>query len=200
MLKKVGFMIIGIILLLGLGACNDANTEKIEKAKTPQEIIPIDGEEDMDDLEEYFDEFDDMDDIDEQTELLDGLVVGETADFDGFKITLNESRIEPGGEFDIQQEEQFVVVNITIENHTDEEKRISPWLNFELKDEEGYTYLEAYLTEGIRKAPDGTLLADEILRGDIPFDVPVSDSYKLYFSDDDFNVKAIWTISASELE
>lgn len=200
MLKKARFMIVGIILLLGLGACNDSNTKKIEKANTSQEIIPIDDEEDMDDLEEYFDEFDEFDDMDEQTELLDGLVVGETADFDGFKITLNESRIEPGGEFDTQQEEQFVVVNMTIENQTDEEHSVSSWLNFELKDEEGYTYLDTYLMEGVRKAPEGTLLADEILRGDIPFDVPISDNYQLSFSDDDLNIKAIWTIPASELE
>lgn len=128
------------------------------------------------------------------------LKIGETVDFDGLKITLNSARIEPGGEFDEPQEEQFVVVNLTAENTTGEEQVVSSIMNIELKDREGYTYNTTILMEGTKGQFDGSIVAGDSLRGEIPFDVPVADQYELHFSDPFKSGKAIWVLPANELE
>lgn len=127
------------------------------------------------------------------------LKVGETVNFDGLKITLNEARIEPGGEFDSPQNEQFVVVNLTAENTTEEEQAVSSIMNVELKDSEGYSYNTTILTEGIKGQFDGSVVAGGKLRGEIPFDVPASETYELHFSDPFKSGKAIWVVPSSEL-
>lgn len=128
------------------------------------------------------------------------LKIGDTVDFDGLKITLNSARIEPGGEFDQPQEEQFVVVNLTAENTTGEEQVVSSIMNIELKDIEGYAYTTTILMEGTKGQFDGSIVAGDSLRGEIPFDVATSETYELHFSDPFKTGKAIWVIPAGELE
>lgn len=127
------------------------------------------------------------------------LKVGETVDFDGLKVTLNEARIEKGGDFDEPQEEQFLVVNLTAENTKDEEATVSSIMNIELMDADAYSYTTTILTEGVKGQFDGTIAAGGKLRGEIPFDVPKSDSYELHYSNPFKSGKAIWVIPASEL-
>ncbi|API91706.1 hypothetical protein J32TS6_40720 [Virgibacillus pantothenticus] len=127
------------------------------------------------------------------------LAIGETVEFDGMKITLNEARIEPGGEFDEPQEDQFIVVNLTAENNTEKEQVMSSIMNVELKDADGYSYSTTILTEGTKAQFDGNVEAGGKLRGEIPFDVAKSDSYELHFSDPFKSGKAIWKIPADKL-
>lgn len=127
------------------------------------------------------------------------LSIGDTVDFDGVKLTLNEARIEPGGEFDQPQNDQFIVVNLTAENTTEEEQVISSIINVELKDSEGYAYSTTFLTEGIKAQLDGSIEPGGTLRGEIPFDVPTSDTYELHFSNPFTSGKAIWKIPSDQL-
>lgn len=127
------------------------------------------------------------------------LAIGDAVEFDGMKITLNEARIEPGGEFDEPQEDQFIAVNMTAENNTEDEQVMSSIMNVELKDADGYSYSTTILTEGIKAQFDGTVEAGGKLRGEIPFDVAKSDSYELHFSDPFKSGKAIWKIPADKL-
>ncbi|WP_440897431.1 DUF4352 domain-containing protein [Amphibacillus sp. Q70] len=196
MLKKFKFLVLGIILVFGLAACDDTdannNDEPAESEESNDTSDEIGDTENEDNLEDATDEVEGEEEED--------LVVGDTVNFEGLEITLNEARIEPGGEFDTPGEDQFIVANLTIENKTDEEQVISSMLNIELKDEEGYAYMTTFLMEGTKGQLDGSLEVDETMRGEIPFDVPESDTYELHFSDPFKTGKAIWTISASELE
>lgn len=127
------------------------------------------------------------------------LAIGDAVEFDGIKITLNEARIESGGEFDQPQEEQFVVVNLTAENNTDKEQVMSSIMNVELKDAEGYSYSTTILTEGTKGQFDGSIEPGGKLKGEIPFDVPKSDNYELHFSDPFKSGKAIWKVPSDQL-
>src|SRR5699024_5309556 len=110
------------------------------------------------------------------------------------------ARIEPGGDFDEPENEQFVVVNLTAENKSDEEANVSSMMNVELYDEEGYSYSTTILMEGTKGQFDGSIPTGKKLRGEIPFDVPASETYELHFSDPFQSGKAIWTIDAGDLE
>src|SRR5690606_2937244 len=124
------------------------------------------------------------------------LKVGESVNFDGLTITLNEARIEKGGEFDEPEKDKFIVVNLTAENTTDEEQVVSSVMNIELKDTDGYSYNTTFLTEGIQGQFDGSIEPGGKLRGEIPFDVPESDEYQLHFGNPFKKGKAIWIIPA----
>ncbi|SHG70464.1 DUF4352 domain-containing protein [Ornithinibacillus halophilus] len=131
---------------------------------------------------------------------VEDLSIGDSATFNDVTITLNEVRVEPGGEFDEADNDKFVVVNMTAENNSDEEVTISSMLNVELYDEDGYSYTTTILTEGIQGQFDGTVAAGKKLRGEIPFDVPDSGSYELHYSDPFGSNRAIWIIDANDLE
>lgn len=128
------------------------------------------------------------------------LAIGDTVNFDGLNITLNEVRIEPGGEFDQPENAKFLVVNLTAENKTEEEQVVSSVMNIELRDTEGYSYNTTILMEGTKGQFDGTLQPGGNLRGEIPFDVPDSDQYELHFSNPFKSGTAIWVIPADQLK
>lgn len=136
---------------------------------------------------------------DKQNKETQELAIGDTVDFDGVKLTLNEARVENGGEFDTPQNEKFVVVNLTAENTTDKEETMSSMLNVELKDNDGYSYNTTILVDGIKAQFDGQVQPGGTLRGEIPFDVPNSDSYELHFSNPFKSGKAIWKIPGGKL-
>lgn len=173
--KKLRFFMIAL-LAISLAACGEAEISKVD-----------DGDDSTDQKEENKSE--------EQN-----LQIGDSVNFDGLKITLNEARIEEGGEFDEPENDQFVVVNLTVENTTDEEQVVSSILNVELKDSENYSYSTTILLEGTKGQLDGSVEPGGSLRGDIPFDVPQSEEYQLHFSDPFKSGKAIWIIPSSELQ
>jgi hypothetical protein len=136
----------------------------------------------------------------EETPETQQLKIGDTVNFDGLKITLNSVRIQEPGQFQKPQKGQFVVVNVTAENTTKKEQTISSLLNVELYDKEGYKYSGTILTEGIQGQFDGKVVAGGVLRGEIPFDVPASDTYELHFSNPFQTGKAVWVIPSSSFK
>lgn len=136
----------------------------------------------------------------EEKEETENLAIGDSVDFDGITLTLNEARIESGGELDKPQKVQFIVVNLTAENNKDKEQTMSSILNVELKDADGYSYTTTILTEGIQAQFDGTIEPGGTLKGEIPFDVSKSDTYELHFSNPFKSGKAIWKIPADRLK
>lgn len=177
-----------LLLILFLGACGESSIEKAE------------GEADSEAQAEDTDTKDDSDEAEEDDEPdTENLSTGETVNFDGVDITLNEARTESGGEFDEPENDQFVVVNLTAENNTDDEVTMSSMMNVELYDDEGYSYSTTILTEGTKGQFDGDVPAGKKLRGEIPFDVPESGEYELHFSNPFQSGKAIWKLDADEL-
>jgi hypothetical protein len=172
-----GLLSLSIMIMMG---CGDADVSKVESDGSETEAATA--EKSKEEAPE------------EQT-----LKIGDTVNFDGLKITLNEARVEPGGEFDTPENEQFIAVNLTAENTTDEEQVVSSVMNIELKDAEGYSYNTTILMEGIKGQFDGSIQPGGKLRGEIPFDVPTSEQYELHFSDPFKSGKAIWVIPATDL-
>lgn len=180
MLKKIGLLFIGGALMFVLAACGEAEVSKVDKEK------PAETEGTAKDKEK-------------EAPKQDKFSIGDTVNFDGLEITLNEVRIEQGGDFDTPENDKFLVVNLTAENTTDEEQIVSSIMNVELKDADGYSYTTTILLEGTKGQFDGTVEVGGKLRGEIPFDVSDSETYELSFSDLFKSGKAIWVISADEL-
>jgi|SRR5699024_1705496 len=175
-MRKFLLLVFTIIFTSGLlVACDEANVEEVDKEQS-----------------------DDAEAAEKEKE--EKLAVGDTVSFDDMEITLNEARIEEGGEFDEPEEDQFVVANLTIKNKTEEEQTVSSIMNIELKDDDGYGYTTTILTEGIKGQLDGSIEPGGDMRGEIPFDVSESENYELHFSDPFKSGKAIWNISSEELQ
>ena len=64
--------------------------------------------------------------------------VGETAELNGLKITVNEAKESAGNQF-IKPEagKRFIIINVTVENTTDKDVSMSSVLQMELKDDTG---------------------------------------------------------------
>ncbi|CDQ41468.1 hypothetical protein M948_20775 [Virgibacillus sp. CM-4] len=182
-MKKVLFFSFTMMLIFMLAACGESEIKEAD-ADTDTESAKDDSAEEKE----------------KEKPKTQELAIGDAVEFDGMKITLNEARIEPGGDFDEPQEEQFVVVNLTAENNTEEEQTMSSIMNVELKDADGYAYTTTILTEGVKAQFDGSIEPGGTLRGEIPFDVPKSDSYELHFSNPFKSGKAIWKIPSDQLQ
>jgi len=194
MMKKVIYLLLSALMIMVLTACGESEIESVDSDATNDTEANEQSNDTDDDTaaEPETEEEKPEDDI-------QNLAVGDSVNFDGLIITLNEARIEPGGEWDEPSEEQFIVVNLTAENTTDEEETVSSIMNIELKDEESYSYNTTMLMEGTKGQFDGSIEPGGSLRGEIPFDVPVSGSYELHFSNPFQSGKAIWKISADQL-
>ncbi|ELZ22339.1 hypothetical protein C475_17543 [Halosimplex carlsbadense 2-9-1] len=102
--------------------------------------------------------------------------VGDTVEFRETRFTPNEVRTSTGGEyFGPDEGNEFVIVDITVENSSDQELAISTLLQTDLKDQEGRTYgvsisalaeIDRGFSQGNPIAPNSTR------RGEIAFEVP----------------------------
>jgi len=195
MIKTKGFLyLIGISLILFVSGCGDSTVEKVDNAKA-ETTDNTEGDQQEENATNQSETNNSEEDSAEED-----LGVGDSVSFNDVIITLNDARIEPGGDFDEPENEQFVVVNLTAENKSDEEANVSSMMNVELYDEEGYSYSTTILMEGTKGQFDGSIPTGKKLRGEIPFDVPASETYELHFSDPFQSGKAIWTIDAGDLE
>lgn len=195
-LKRILSLLLFLLLSMNLTACDEAEIEKVDKEEN--NIIAEENHMNSSTDSEENNEVNEENEANEEED--ENLIVGDTVNFDGLEITLNEVRNEPGGEFDEPNEDLFIVANLTIENTTDEEQAISSIMNIELKDEEGYSYNTTFLTEGTKGQLDGSIEPGGKMRGEIPFDVSESDTYELHFSDPFKSGKAIWHFTFEELE
>ncbi|MFD2042863.1 DUF4352 domain-containing protein [Ornithinibacillus salinisoli] len=184
----ISYLLLSFVLVLS-GCGGDGEDADKEEGKDTEE------QKDGDKAEDAADDKEDNKGGENKEELS----VGESADLEGLNVTLNEVRVEPGGEIDEPENDQFIVVNLTAENNTEEEVVVSSIVNVELYDEEGYTYTTTILTEGIQGQFDGTIAPEKKLRGEIPFDVPKSGKYELQFSDPFDSGKATWVITSDDL-
>ena len=180
MFKKWWFWLLVIIVVGAIAVGSNSKESDIEKEDTKKEKQEVKK--------------------DDKKREVQQLKVGETVNFDGVKVTLNSVRVVKGGQLDKSEKGQFVVVNLTAENTKKEEQTISSVMNVELFDKDGYKYNTTILTEGTQGQFDGQVVSGGKLRGEIPFDVPVSDKYELHFSNPFKDGKAIWMINASDIK
>jgi len=66
----------------------------------------------------------------------------------------------------------FLVLNVTLKNTDTINKTASSFLMFTLRDGQGNSYEETALLNS--QSPDGAVVADQRIRGDLPYEVPKS--------------------------
>lgn len=77
----------------------------------------------------------------------------------------------------------FLIVDVSIKNVSSKEQDLSSLLQFTLKDSSGQKYDETFISGAT--APDGKLAAGDVVKGQIPYEVPTAQhSFTLAFEAD----------------
>ena len=101
--------------------------------------------------------------------------VGETAELNGLKITVNEAK-ESAGNQSIKPEagKHFIIINVTVENTTDKDVSMSSALQMELKDDTGQAYDLDYGATSVPggKNPYGNIAPGDKVRGPLGYQIP----------------------------
>ena len=108
---------------------------------------------------------------------------GDIVEIGDFTLVVNGVESSMGSDFVKPAEgNEFVIVDLTLENKRDESVSVSSLLQMSLKDASGQIYAVNLLasTAGGGTTPDGELAAGEKLRGQVGFEVP-SDTEGLLF-------------------
>src|SRR5690554_876504 len=65
--------------------------------------------------------------------------VGDMIQYQDLEITLNDAYTSEGGQFETPSNDQYLILDLTIENKSDEAENISTLLQMSVQDDEGYT-------------------------------------------------------------
>jgi len=122
--------------------------------------------------------------------------IGDTVKFDNLLITLNSVKSSKGSEFETPEHDQYLLLDLTIENAGKESETVSTLLQMMLYDAESYSYDIALYT-GTQGSVDGEIGPGRKVRGEVAFDVPSSASYEFVFEDPFTSGQAIWSFDAS---
>lgn len=101
----------------------------------------------------------------------DVLAVGDTGESDGVEITLNSFRRTSSGLLDPDAGNEYLIVNLTASNTTNEEQIVSSLLNFSVQDAAGESYNQSF-TAGVETSLDGNIPAGEEMTGEIAYEIP----------------------------
>ncbi|GAK03937.1 hypothetical protein JCM19037_2298 [Geomicrobium sp. JCM 19037] len=124
----------------------------------------------------------------------ESISIGDTMNFDGLQITLNDAYTSAGSDWETPENDHYVILDLTIENTTDEAANISTMMQMSLQDGEGYTHNSTIYTETTGSL-DGEIGPGRDNRGEVPFDVNASDEYEFIFENPFTSGQAIWTIT-----
>jgi hypothetical protein len=122
--------------------------------------------------------------------------VGQQVKLGNYIVTANSFVTNPGDDFSQPKSgNEFVVVDVTIKNTSTSPEDISSLLNFTFQDSTGQKYDETIISS--LTAPDGTIPAGGLLRGQLPYEVPATQkSFTLIFQPDAFGTdQAVWNLS-----
>lgn len=129
--------------------------------------------------------------------------VGETAIVNNTNIKINSIKkvlVECSYEYEGEcisetkpERDYFLVVDLTIENTGSEDLVISSLMTFELKGTDGEKGKYAFLTKNITSQLDGSVMPNDILKGQIAYDVKTDTKYYFYYRDSllDSNIKFV---------
>lgn len=111
-------------------------------------------------------------------------------------LTVNSFTVDPGDQFTTPKAgNKFVKVDISIKNISSTKQDISSIINFTLQDATGQKYDETIVTDAT--APDGTVPAGGLLRGQLVYEVPKAQHAFTFTFDLDLsgNSTVIWDLS-----
>ena len=194
-------MILSFVIVLA--ACGESSIESVDEGSNNKEGV-AEAEEannnngDSSNSEENNANNDETANEEEVVEKED-LGIGATVDFNGLHVTLNGAKkYEGDGDWEVPDNDYYVIVDISIENNTDEPANISTMLQMDLMDPSGYAQ-DMDIMVDTRGSLDGEVGAGRTMAGEISFDADESDFYEFIFQDPFMSGQAIWKIEASEL-
>ncbi|WP_059103459.1 DUF4352 domain-containing protein [Shouchella shacheensis] len=128
----------------------------------------------------------------ESSEEKDATELGETQEISGMELTVNSARTEESN----VDEQQVVLVDVTIENTTDSSVNFSLY-NLTLMDEENYAYEHTtdVETKGIL---GGQISAGRAVSGEVAYDVPKGTNYELVYTDHFRNGQLFFPVEIEE--
>lgn len=185
-MKKFLSLVGLLVLAFTLVACGESSIEKVDKE------TPTAGNNDA--VVENNGAVDDAEAQPEEEVLEESLTIGDTVNYDGLHITLNDVITSSGSEWEKPSYDHYLILDLTIENTTEEAANISTILQMSLQDEEGYTHSIAFFTE-TKGSLDGEIGPGRSNRGQVAFDVNQSSVYEFIFENPFTSGQAIWEIS-----
>lgn len=181
---------VGMVLV---GCGEESTIEPVENDTTNDEETPTDEAEAPEEATEE-------DETDEAEEEVKELGIGDTVNFDGLHITVNDAYITQGtDEFTEATNDYYVVVDATIENTTDESTAVSSLMQISLFDADGYSQDIAIMLD-TKGQLDGEIGAGRKLAGEVAFDVNDSEYFEFVFENPFKSGQAIWKLNKDELE
>lgn len=129
------------------------------------------------------------------------LSVGTTIDFDGLNVALKKAYKYDGDPDALEEPENdyFIILDVSIENTTDESANISSMLQMSLLDQDSYSQ-EMGIMVDTKGSLNGEIGAGRTMAGEVAFDVVESDFYEFIFEDPFTSGQAIWKINVEDLE
>lgn len=125
--------------------------------------------------------------------------VGDTIDFGGIQYTLNSvTTVLEDSISSPPSEDVYLILDLTISNNTAEEFNSSSLISFDIKGSDAYTYDLAIFVD-TKGSLDVAVPAADVARGQIAFDVPLLDSYRLSVTPDFLSDSGVFEIMSSDI-
>src|SRR5699024_131260 len=179
---------------------NDENTNDNENVNDNEENNGNENDENANDNEDV--EKENTNDDDEETDATSSKTsaVGEKADLNGLDVELTKIEKYEGSDFDVPENDYFLIVSIKLKNNTDETVNVSSIVSIDFTDDSDENYSMSLLVDKDTELIDGQLEAGETISGQIAYDVNDSDNYKLVYEDILLDAKAEWDMSADDIQ
>ncbi|AOM82161.1 DUF4352 domain-containing protein [Salisediminibacterium beveridgei] len=195
---KKGWMM-GVGIVVSLAACgteSEIERETVSGNNDLEEKAENVNHEDAEDTaaDDNNEEADEEEMIEEED-----LGIGTMVNFNGLEVTLKEAfRYEGDGDWVIPDQDFFVILDVSIENTTEEAANISSLMQMDLLDAEGYAQ-DLSLFVDTRGSLDGEVGAGRTMAGELAFDVDESPYFEFIFEDPFMSGQAIWEIEGDDL-
>lgn len=121
--------------------------------------------------------------------------IGEWLNYHGMMVRVDSVRESTGDDYLKPKEGNVLkVLDITVVNTGDEELVVSSALSFSLTDDSGQAFMPS-ITSDIKQSLDGKVAPDQVLRGEIPYEVSKSaKDLELIFSIPLKEGEAVWSL------
>ncbi|PYZ92009.1 hypothetical protein CR194_17590 [Salipaludibacillus keqinensis] len=203
MMKKVRWILISLGVVLVLSACEESSIEPVNQEDGQEESAEAaensnnNGDDETQESNEEVEE--EIQSNEEEVVEEKDLGIGKTVDFNGLHVTVKEARkYEGDGDWEVPENDFFIILDVSIENKTDEEANVSTMLQMDLVDPDGYAQGIDFMVD-TRGSLDGEVGSDRTMAGEIAFDVEEADFYEFIFEDPFMSGQAIWKLEASDL-
>ncbi|MBM7095031.1 DUF4352 domain-containing protein [Bacillus sp. H-16] len=191
-MKKVRGLMAGLFILGVMAACGESTIENVDKEESAAAATETDTEA----VEEEAAETEDV--AEEEVVEEEGLGIGDTVNFNGLHVTVNEVRkYEGDGDWETPDNDYFLILDVSIENTTDEAANISTLMQMSLMDPSGYSQ-DMDIFVDTRGSLDGEVGAGRTMAGEISFDVEDADFFEFIFEDPFMSGQAIWEMDSSD--